>query len=141
MNVPQVITLWYRPPELLLGEEKYGPEIDVWSCGYVLLYCVQFIIYARIMYIDSINNHNLSSIITYHIYSLPFNRYMYLSILHLINELIYTLNLLSNYYIYHPYTFTYFAISMYCIPEITLHPPTPPPIYPAPILIVQVHSG
>jgi cyclin-dependent kinase 12/13 len=29
----KVITLWYRPPELLLGEEKYGPEIDIWSCG------------------------------------------------------------------------------------------------------------
>lgn len=31
----KVITLWYRPPELLLGEERYGPAIDVWSCGYV----------------------------------------------------------------------------------------------------------
>lgn len=30
----KVITLWYRPPELLLGEERYGPAIDVWSCGY-----------------------------------------------------------------------------------------------------------
>ncbi|XP_066998284.2 cyclin-dependent kinase 12 isoform X2 [Anabrus simplex] len=32
----KVITLWYRPPELLLGEEKYGPAIDVWSCGCIL---------------------------------------------------------------------------------------------------------
>lgn len=30
----KVITLWYRPPELLLGEERYGPAIDIWSCGY-----------------------------------------------------------------------------------------------------------
>uniref|UniRef100_A0A6I8Q2X3 Cyclin-dependent kinase 13 n=1 Tax=Xenopus tropicalis TaxID=8364 RepID=A0A6I8Q2X3_XENTR len=29
----KVITLWYRPPELLLGEERYSPAIDVWSCG------------------------------------------------------------------------------------------------------------
>lgn len=29
----QVITLWYRPPELLLGVDKYGPEIDMWSVG------------------------------------------------------------------------------------------------------------
>lgn len=29
----KVITLWYRPPELLLGEERYTPAIDVWSCG------------------------------------------------------------------------------------------------------------
>ncbi|XP_054716977.1 cyclin-dependent kinase 12-like [Uloborus diversus] len=32
----KVITLWYRPPELLLGEERYGPPIDVWSCGCIL---------------------------------------------------------------------------------------------------------
>jgi len=29
----KVITLWYRPPELLLGEERYGPTVDIWSCG------------------------------------------------------------------------------------------------------------
>lgn len=28
-----VITLWYRPPELLLGCDQYGPEVDVWSAG------------------------------------------------------------------------------------------------------------
>lgn len=32
----KVITLWYRPPELLLGEERYGPAVDVWSCGCIL---------------------------------------------------------------------------------------------------------
>ncbi|VEL18243.1 unnamed protein product, partial [Protopolystoma xenopodis] len=32
----KVITLWYRPPELLLGEEKYGPSVDIWSCGCIL---------------------------------------------------------------------------------------------------------
>jgi cell division cycle 2-like protein len=25
-----VVTLWYRAPELLFGESKYGPEIDLW---------------------------------------------------------------------------------------------------------------
>ncbi len=30
----KVITLWYRPPELLLGEERYTPAIDMWSCGW-----------------------------------------------------------------------------------------------------------
>ena len=29
----RVITLWYRPPEILLGSEQYGPEVDVWSAG------------------------------------------------------------------------------------------------------------
>jgi cell division cycle 2-like protein len=28
-----VVTLWYRAPELLLGAETYGPEIDIWSLG------------------------------------------------------------------------------------------------------------
>ncbi|EER39963.1 protein kinase [Histoplasma capsulatum H143] len=28
-----VTTLWYRSPELLLGAETYGPEIDMWSIG------------------------------------------------------------------------------------------------------------
>ena len=28
-----VVTLWYRAPELLLGADKYGSEIDMWSVG------------------------------------------------------------------------------------------------------------
>jgi cell division cycle 2-like protein len=28
-----VVTLWYRAPELLLGAESYGAEIDMWSLG------------------------------------------------------------------------------------------------------------
>lgn len=28
-----VVTLWYRAPELLLGADKYGTEIDMWSIG------------------------------------------------------------------------------------------------------------
>ena len=28
-----VVTLWYRAPELLLGAEKYGAEVDMWSVG------------------------------------------------------------------------------------------------------------
>lgn len=32
----KVITLWYRPPELLLGEERYGPAVDIWSIGCIL---------------------------------------------------------------------------------------------------------
>lgn len=32
----RVITLWYRPPELLLGQERYGPSVDIWSAGLVL---------------------------------------------------------------------------------------------------------
>ncbi|KAI9763469.1 MAG: hypothetical protein M1840_000483 [Geoglossum simile] len=28
-----VVTLWYRAPELLLGAETYGREVDMWSIG------------------------------------------------------------------------------------------------------------
>ena len=32
-STPHVVTLWYRPPELLCGNLTYGSEIDMWSCG------------------------------------------------------------------------------------------------------------
>ena len=31
-----VATRWYRAPELLLGQTKYGPSVDVWSVGCIL---------------------------------------------------------------------------------------------------------
>ncbi|KNE55973.1 CMGC/CDK/CRK7 protein kinase [Allomyces macrogynus ATCC 38327] len=33
----RVITLWYRPIELLLGSTRYAPAIDLWSAGCILL--------------------------------------------------------------------------------------------------------
>ncbi len=33
----RVITLWYRPPEILLGSTSYGREIDIWGIGCLLL--------------------------------------------------------------------------------------------------------
>ncbi|MFQ6643577.1 hypothetical protein Gotur_017622 [Gossypium turneri] len=32
----RVITLWYRPPELLLGATHYGVGVDLWSAGCIL---------------------------------------------------------------------------------------------------------
>lgn len=32
----RVITLWYRPPELLLGATFYGAAVDLWSTGCVI---------------------------------------------------------------------------------------------------------
>ncbi|PON95699.1 Serine/threonine protein kinase [Trema orientale] len=32
----RVVTLWYRPPELLLGATVYGVGIDLWSAGCIL---------------------------------------------------------------------------------------------------------
>ncbi len=37
----RVITLWYRPPELLFGATEYGPEVDIWSAGCVSLSLVR----------------------------------------------------------------------------------------------------
>ena len=33
----RVITIWYRPPELLLGETQYGPAVDIWSAACVMV--------------------------------------------------------------------------------------------------------
>ncbi|GFZ05660.1 protein kinase superfamily protein [Actinidia rufa] len=38
-NLPltsRVVTLWYRPPELLLGSTHYGVSVDLWSTGCIL---------------------------------------------------------------------------------------------------------
>lgn len=32
----RVVTLWYRPPELLLGASHYGAAVDLWSAGCIL---------------------------------------------------------------------------------------------------------
>jgi len=29
----EVVTLWYRAPDVLLGSKKYSSSIDVWSVG------------------------------------------------------------------------------------------------------------
>lgn len=33
---PGVVTVWYRSPELLLNCSRYGPSVDIWSCGLIL---------------------------------------------------------------------------------------------------------
>jgi len=29
----EVVTMWYRPPEILLNQKKYSTPVDLWSCG------------------------------------------------------------------------------------------------------------
>ena len=29
----RVVTLWYRPPDVLFGAKLYTPSIDMWSAG------------------------------------------------------------------------------------------------------------
>ena len=33
MMTNRVITLWFRPPEVLLGDNTYGSEVDIWGLG------------------------------------------------------------------------------------------------------------
>ncbi|RYG55805.1 hypothetical protein EON66_04435, partial [archaeon] len=32
----KVVTMWYRPPELLFGATTHGPAVDVWSVGCIM---------------------------------------------------------------------------------------------------------
>lgn len=32
----EVVTLWYRAPELLLGHRYYDPSVDVWSAACII---------------------------------------------------------------------------------------------------------
>ena len=36
INTHQVVTRWYRAPELLYGSKKYGPGIDIWAVGCIM---------------------------------------------------------------------------------------------------------
>eukprot|EP00668_Euglena_longa_P029275 GGOE01036621.1.p1 GENE.GGOE01036621.1~~GGOE01036621.1.p1 ORF type:complete len:460 (+),score=151.39 GGOE01036621.1:40-1380(+) len=38
---PGVVTLWYRAPEILLGEEAYDPSVDMWSVGCIFAELLQ----------------------------------------------------------------------------------------------------
>jgi cyclin-dependent kinase 7 len=33
---PGAVTRWYRPPEMLLGADRYGAAVDMWSCGCIV---------------------------------------------------------------------------------------------------------
>merc|ERR1719181_886905 len=32
----EVVTLWYRAPEILLGQAKYATHVDMWALGCIL---------------------------------------------------------------------------------------------------------
>jgi cyclin-dependent kinase 1 len=32
----EVVTLWYRPPEILMGSSTYAPPMDIWAVGTIL---------------------------------------------------------------------------------------------------------
>jgi len=39
----EVVTLWYRAPEILLGQRKYGLAVDMWSVGTIFAEMVRVI--------------------------------------------------------------------------------------------------
>lgn len=46
----QVVTLWYRPPDVLFGAKLYSTSIDMWSAG-----CIFAGLFVTVTYED-INN-------------------------------------------------------------------------------------
>ena len=32
----EIATLWYRAPELMLGDDSYGTGLDIWSTGCIM---------------------------------------------------------------------------------------------------------
>lgn len=36
VNIDKVITQWYRPPEILLGQKEYDTAVDIWSAGCII---------------------------------------------------------------------------------------------------------
>ena len=54
-----VITLWYRPPELLYGGKKYGKSSDMWSVG-----CVIYEILTGEVLFKGLNESNMILLIT-----------------------------------------------------------------------------
>ncbi|OQV16627.1 Cyclin-dependent kinase 9 [Hypsibius exemplaris] len=56
----RVVTLWYRPPELLLGDRNYTPAIDVWGAA-----CIMCELWTRSPILQGQNEqHQLTLIIT-----------------------------------------------------------------------------
>jgi serine/threonine protein kinase len=37
----EVITLWYRPPEILMGQRNYSAAVDIWSIGCIFAELIQ----------------------------------------------------------------------------------------------------
>lgn len=43
----EVQTLWYRAPEVIMGDEKYGPIVDDWSVGCIMAELFRFRLHSR----------------------------------------------------------------------------------------------
>lgn len=33
---PEIFTLWYRAPEIMLGDKEYGVGVDIWAIGCIM---------------------------------------------------------------------------------------------------------
>jgi serine/threonine protein kinase len=68
----EVITLWYRPPEILMGQKNYTAAVDVWSCGCIFAELLQ--VNNRVTYytVHTTMLHNTYSIFTILYYAILF---------------------------------------------------------------------
>lgn len=73
----RVVTLWYRPPELLLGSTDYTAAVDLWSVGCVFaeLLLGKPILQGRTEVCTLSNDHCFSSLLS----SAPYDIYIYIS--------------------------------------------------------------
>ena len=44
----EVVTLWYRAPEILLGQKEYSLPVDIWSIGCIFAEMVQTVSYTHL---------------------------------------------------------------------------------------------
>ncbi len=54
----EILTLWYRAPEIILGYDEYSSNVDIWSLG-----CIMAELYTNTPLIQADNNINQLNII------------------------------------------------------------------------------
>ncbi len=55
---PQVITIWYRPPEILMGSKTYSAAVDIWW-GIKYSRMIQQNLYSQSWNLSILHTHNL----------------------------------------------------------------------------------
>jgi serine/threonine protein kinase len=57
-DILQVVTLWYRAPDVLLGSTKYSSSIDIWSAGCIFAGSITTITFSLIV-LEMVTTHAL----------------------------------------------------------------------------------
>ena len=78
LSLTQVVTLWYRSPELLLGSQYYNTPVDLWSIGCIFAEMVSPALSHTLQSLLCITCHLLtsSSTIAPHLFLNPSSQYI-----------------------------------------------------------------